>query len=96
VPPSRPIPESPTPPNGARRSRTKKQFTQTVPAVSARATRWAPLALEPFQVVLGIIARPEGVDRPRVGTPGSLGCLEAGPGRSARPIPKQRPKLFGT
>src|SRR5258708_3949251 len=35
VPPSRPMPESPTPPNGARRSRTKKQLTQTVPARSA-------------------------------------------------------------
>jgi len=39
LPPSRPMPESPTPPNGARRSRMKRQFTQTVPAVSCAATR---------------------------------------------------------
>jgi len=41
VPPSRPMPESPTPPNGARRSRTKKQLTQTVPALSAAEARRA-------------------------------------------------------
>src|SRR5690348_2484793 len=40
-PPSRPQPESPTPPNGAGRSRTKKQLTHTVPARSAAETRWA-------------------------------------------------------
>jgi hypothetical protein len=41
VPPSRPHPESPNPPNGARRSRTKKQFTQIVPARNAASTRYA-------------------------------------------------------
>lgn len=41
VPPSRPMPESPTPPKGARRSRTKKQLTHTVPARRAAETRWA-------------------------------------------------------
>src|SRR5262245_59637549 len=32
VPPSRPMPDQPSPPNGASRSRTKKQLTHTVPA----------------------------------------------------------------
>jgi hypothetical protein len=39
LPPSRPMPESPTPPNGARRSRMKKQLTQTVPALRAAEAR---------------------------------------------------------
>ena len=55
VPPSRPTPESPTPPNGARRSRMKKQLTQTVPARRAAETRCArerfsvkTIALSPY------------------------------------------------
>ena len=41
MPPSRPIPDWPLPPNGAPRSRTKKQLTQTVPARSRALTRSA-------------------------------------------------------
>jgi hypothetical protein len=41
VPPSRPMPESPAPPKGARKSLMKKQLTQTVPAFRAAAARWA-------------------------------------------------------
>ena len=40
-PPSRPIPESFMPPNGARRSRMKKQFTHMVPVRTSRATWFA-------------------------------------------------------
>ena len=46
-PPSRPTPESPTPPKGVRRSRMKKQLTQTVPALSLLLTR---CAVERFSV----------------------------------------------
>src|SRR5690606_26853538 len=43
APPARPTPDAPTPPNGARRSRMKKQFTHAVPARSAAETRCARL-----------------------------------------------------
>ena len=59
MPPSRPIPDSPAPPNGARRSRTKKQLTHTVPARSRADTRSARpvspvniVAARPYRVLL--------------------------------------------
>src|SRR5207248_8502478 len=41
IPPSRPTPDSLTPPNGVRRSRSIQQLTQTIPLWSCAATRWA-------------------------------------------------------
>ena len=59
MPPSRPIPELREPPNGAVRSRTKKQFTQTVPATSRALTRSARLAVarvqDRGQAVVGVV-----------------------------------------
>ena len=55
------MPLCPLPPNGAARSRTKKQLTQTVPASSRRATRSARsgspvtrVAARPYSVSLAI------------------------------------------
>ena len=44
------MPDWPAPPNGARRSRTKKQFTHTVPATRRADTRSA-LAWSPVNIV---------------------------------------------
>jgi hypothetical protein len=59
VPPSRPIPDCRAPPNGARRSRTKKQLTHTVPATSWAQIRLArarspvnTVAASPYRVLL--------------------------------------------
>lgn len=40
-PPSRPVPEAFTPPNGWRRSRTFWLLMKTIPASMPRARRWA-------------------------------------------------------
>ena len=45
MPPSRPMPDLPLPPNGAPRSRTKKQLTQTVPALSRARDPLGPLGV---------------------------------------------------
>lgn len=52
-PPSRPHPESPTPPNGASGSRMKKRLTHTVPVWSAALTRWARLGHGNLEVGVG-------------------------------------------
>ena len=52
------MPEPRAPPNGAARSRTKKQFTQTVPATSREPTRSARAS----SPVYTIAARPYSVE----------------------------------